>query len=990
MLSPAQLVFWPTGERRDEHAAYAVRLHGPLDADRLRLALDALVDRHEPLRTTYTTNGTEPHTAVLPAVPMPFAVVDLPASPDPAGALDRLLATHIHRPFDVAGAPPIRSVLVRLAEDDHVLLVTAHRLAVDEPSWDVAAAELSALYRNGTELPPPTSFGEVMAAQHNVLATDRDRHEKYWRDQLDAVPVLDLPTDRPRPAHPTGRLGSVSFTVTAAGMAAVADAHAVPIFTPVFAAFATLLTRYSRQSDVVIGAVPPTSEPVLGPCALPVPLRVNLDGDPSFNDAVDRVAGTVADAHRDIPVELLLDDPVYQAGLTVTDRSLALGGVRAEELHVADRSTLDVSLELSHVDHRLVGELRYSTDLFDHHTVEQMATHLRNLVSAAGDAPTTRLSELAMLDPAEREQLTTGWNHTEASVPEPFCVPDMFERRVVESPGACAVIAPDETLTYAQLDTRANRLAHRLRELGVTTEVAVCVMTGRSAGALVAFLGVLKAGGTYVPTDPTYPAERIAYVVRHAHPAVVVTQRDLADRLPADTPTLLLDDELPDAPAPSRPSDPDALAYVIYTSGSTGQPKGVEVAHRGVANLAAAQCRMFELTPHDRVALFASFGFDASVWEISMALLNGATAYVVDTADRTPAQLAAEMRDNGVTVATVPPAFLAALSGDELPGVRLLVAAGEQCPAALVRAWGTGRTFVNAYGPTETTVCATAEICDPASGYAPPIGRPLQNIRVHVADESMGPVPLGASGELHIAGVALARGYRGSPRMTAAAFVPDPYGPPGTRRYRSGDLARHRQDGRVHYVGRVDNQLKIRGYRVEPGEVEAALVRYPQVRDAVVVPTDAMDGLVGYLVLAPGARSSSGLRRELRLFLEGIVPGYMIPQSFVTVDAFPLTTNGKIDRAALPEPGADQADEDTAAPYEGIEEEIAGIWAKHLGLDTVGREDHFLEIGGHSLVAAQVLADVQESFTVQLAIRALFENPVLSEFAAVVASAPSA
>ncbi|MEV4379700.1 amino acid adenylation domain-containing protein [Streptosporangium sp. NPDC049644] len=1083
-MSPIQQSEWRSyraksaGDHTDQ-VTLAARLRGPLDEKALNAALEDVLEAREDLRPAPPGGpvpATEPATVPV-AVPRPVEL----GRHEPGRreeSLARLVSEQANRGLDLEAGPPLRITLARLADDDHALVLTAHRLVADERVLTGLAGEISRAYESAIGSPaardgvspnghtsggvsagghgsPGASSGGRAAGGASPAAGSNGRAAPsteagdaadlaYWRDRLDGTPpALDLPADRGRPAVPglTGArvtfgvppetaaraealareaglgdravTGAVTGAVTQAaramalsrwsGQAEAAtprtDTRAVTL-----AAWAVALCRWSGQDEVVVGV------PVPGDGRAPVfPIRIGCAGDPSFATVVARVRDALdgAAAHGSYPAhrlaeELRLDTssgvrPLYQAEFDQAApawSALRLPGVRTSEL-VADRFPLASDLALVLVPGSLEGELRYALDLFDAPGARTRAEQYVTLLTDAVSDPARPISRLSLLDTEQLRLVVAEWNRTESPFDEGASIGALFEARAAAAPDALAVLCGERRLTYRELDERANRVAHRLIRDGIRPGQVVGSMTGRSAEALVAFLGTVKSGGVYLPLDPALPPDRLGHILDDSGTGLVLTVAEHAGRVRGgrvrtvelDTRWSAIEAEEP-ATGPGVTPAPDAVAYLIYTSGSTGHPKGVEVPHRGVSNLASALSREFSLTPDDRVALFASLSFDASIWEITMALLNGSALCVLDPSGMTPQETAKVISDQGVTAATFPPTFLSTLRGDELGTVRLMVVAGEQCPTGLVRTWGPGRRFVNAYGPTETTVCATMGACDPAAAYTPPIGRPLANFRTYVMDRWLNPLPAGVPGELYVGGAGLAHGYRGRPGMTARSFMPDPYGPPGARLYRTGDLARYLPDGRLQYVGRVDAQVKIRGFRVEPAEIEAAITRYPGVREAAVVVRD--DRLVAYVVLDDASRiiaDRSGLTGELHRFLQGSLPAYMLPASYLTLDAMPLTSSGKVDRQALPEPGQGGTDgdgggeDDFDAPRTPTEQTIAGIWAEVLKLRRVAREDDFLEIGGHSLVAAQVITRVRETFTVNVPIRVLFENPVLADFA---------
>ncbi|GAA4198912.1 hypothetical protein GCM10022252_50030 [Streptosporangium oxazolinicum] len=1047
-LSPIQESGWrsyrakPAGDHTDQ-ITLAARLRGPVDEKALTAALERVLEAREDLRPASPGgSGAEPRPVTVPD-PVELGRHDASRREE---ALARLVSEQANRGLDLETGPPVRIALARMADDDHALVVTAHRLVADERVLAGLAEEISRAYEDASGTPRATASPNASPNGHHSPAASSNGHAAngtggeaadlaYWRDRLDGTPpALDLPADRGRPAVPGFAGARVTFTVppetaalvetvareagtgTAAQAARTAQTMALSRWsgqaeaTPetgtdtravTLAAWAIALCRWSGQDEVVVGV------PVPGDGRAPAfPIRIGCEDDPSFATVVARVRDALdgAAAHGSYPAHRLAEElgldassgvqPLYQAEfdqVTPAWDALRLPGVRTSEL-VAGRFPLASDLALVLVPGSLDGELRYGLDLFDAPGARTRAEQYVTLLSEAVRDPGRPVSSLSLLDAEQLRLVVEEWNRTEAPFDEEAGVGALFEARAAAAPDALAVLAGERRLTYGELDERANRVAHRLVREGVRPGHVVGSMTGRSAEALVAFLGIVKSGGVYLPLDPALPPDRLGYILDDSGTRLVLTVAEHSGRVRDDrVRTIELDagwraiEAEEPGTSPGVTPAPDAPAYLIYTSGSTGRPKGVEVPHRGVGNLASALSREFSLTPDDRVALFASLSFDASIWEITMALLNGSALCVLDPSAMTPQETAKAISDQGVTAATFPPTFLSTLRGDELGTVRLMVVAGEQCPTGLVRTWGPGRTFVNAYGPTETTVCATMGTCDPAAAYAPPIGRPLANFRTYVMDRWLNPLPAGVPGELYVGGTGLAHGYRGKPALTAQSFMPDPYGPPGARLYRTGDLVRYLPDGRLQYVGRVDHQVKIRGFRVELAEIEAAITRYPGVREAVVSVRD--DRLVAYVVLDDASRiiaDRSGLTGELHRFLQGSLPAYMLPSSYVTLDAMPLTSSGKVDRQALPEPGLDggeDGDDDFDAPQTPTEQTIAAIWAEVLKLRRIAREDDFLEIGGHSLVAAQVITHVRERFAVNVPIRVLFENPVLADFA---------
>jgi amino acid adenylation domain-containing protein len=730
-------------------------------------------------------------------------------------------------------------------------------------------------------------------------------------------------------------------------------------------------------------------------------LRTDLAGDPAFGELLGRVRETTlaAHAHQDLPVEKLVEElqperdlgsnPLFQVLFSFHDApvpDLRFAGIEAEILERHNGSAkFDLNVVVKPRAEQRVGRLpgapdekltlvfEYSADLFDRATMERMVGHYRTLLSGALEGG--RLSELPLLTPEERGQLLA-WNETAAPFDLGRPVHELFAEQARRTPDALAV----GSLTYAQLDREAGRLARRLLALGVQPEARVALLLDRSPELVVAALGTLKAGAAYLPLDPAYPPERLRYMLEDAQVSAVLTEP--WREVPNVAPVLSLGtEEAPDLPLPDV--DPRNLAYVIYTSGSTGRPKGVELTHEGLANLASWHRVVYGLTPADRATLLAGTAFDASVWEIWPYLLSGASLHPVDEEVRgTPAPLLRWLAEKKITLSFLPTPLAEACLAEEMPeglALRALLTGGDK----LHRAPRPGLPFrlVNHYGPTENTVVATAGEAEPGRDGAPPIGRPIANVRIHLVDRWLNPVPVGVPGELLIGGTGLARGYHGRPDLTAERFVPDPFAmEPGGRLYRTGDLARILPGGEIEFQGRIDHQVKLRGFRVELQEIEAVLAEHPAVREAaVVLRPEAL--LAAYVVPRNGDVPDAV---ELRAWLARKLPDYMLPQAFVPLAALPLTPNGKVDSKALPEPDKEAEQEELIPPRTPVEELVAEIWADFIGSHSLGVGSHFFKMGGHSLLAAQMLSRLRDEIAVELPLRSLFEAPTLGEFAAVI------
>ncbi len=870
--------------------AVAFRLEGALDVDALRRSVGTIVARHENLRTTFeaTDRGLVQIVAAPTDVPLPVEdLTDLPAEEGDSEATRRA-TTEARRPFDLEGGPLVRAALIRLSSKEHLLTVTAHHIATDGWSLDVFTRELSAIYRaiaagKPSPLPDlPIQYADYAVWQRGRLGGSAlDTEVAYWRRKLDRVATLRLPTDRPRPEAPTYRGAFEEVAIPAdlvERVTALARAERATPFMALLAAFQVLLSRHSGQDDVAVGtAVAGRSrtetEPLVGLFVNTLVMRTDLANDPSFRELLGRVRETALEAfaHQELPFDRLVEAlgperslsqhaPLFRVAFALQGapaESVELPGiaVRAVDVDIgAER--FDLSLFLGPVEGALVARLHYSTDLFDAATIRAMLAQFRALLDAATEAPDERVAELRLTTAAERRALGARWSAAPEREPSDDTVLELVARRAALAPDAVAIRHDALELTYGEVEARADRVARLLGRAGVAPGALVGLFVDRGPDVVVGILGIWKAGGAYVPLDPAYPSDRLRFMVQDSGIGVVVTRDRLVGRLPTKTVAAISLDEDHDEsneppPSPEHVAGPADLAYVIYTSGSTGEPKGVLVEHRGLLDVVRAQAVLFEPGPRDRVLQFASSSFDASIFEILMALASGATLVTAERDALLPgAPLAELLAREAITLATLPPSALAATVPDALPSLRAVMAAGEACSTEIVARWGEGRRFWNLYGPTEPTIWATAALCEP--GESPPIGRPIPNTQVYVLDGRREPVPPGVVGEVYVGGAGVARGYLNRPELTARSFVPDPFANgPGRRLYRTGDLVRHRSDGQLEFVGRIDEQLKIRGFRIEPGEVESVLRSQPGVRTAAVVARASVTGeprLVAYVV----------------------------------------------------------------------------------------------------------------------------------------------
>ncbi|HET6232844.1 MAG TPA: amino acid adenylation domain-containing protein [Longimicrobiaceae bacterium] len=1022
-LSFAQQRLWLVDRLQPGGSAYnmgvSLRLSGPLDVPALERALDEIVRRHETLRTTFADADGSPVQVIAPHAPRGLPVVDLSASPEAESEVRRLSAEEARAPFDLNAGPLFRTLLLRSSSTEHVLVLTMHHVVSDGWSMGVLLGELSALYPafeagQPSPLPElPLQYADHAVRQREQLAgAALERQAAYWKEALSGAPaMLELPADRPRPPVQSMRGAAYAFPLPAAAgarLAALAREEEATPFMALLAAWQLLLSMESGQDDVVVGTpiasrTRPELEGMIGFFANTLALRARIDARESFRALLLRVREATLGAydHQDLPFEKLVEElqperslghsPVFQAVFSLQgatpQAAQPMGGVEMRIERAEPQPKFDLSLTLFEAPGSLTGSLEYASDLFDRATVERIARHLSHLLEQAAAHADAPLAHLGLVPGDERALLLGGWNGTVSGDADPRPVHLVIAEQAARTPDGVALAFGDEETTYAEMDAQANRLANHLRRMGVGADVPVAISLERSAERIVAMLAVLKAGGAFLPVDPAYPAERRAYMLADSGAPVLLTHSALAADLPDHAARVVLIDAAAgeiaaeSGQAPSVDAHPESLAYVIYTSGSTGRPKGVMVPHGGAANMARALADGFRVTADSRVLQFASFSFDAAVEEVLTALVTGATLVLAPQDEMMPgAPLAKLLRDRRVTNATLPPSALAAMEETDCPHLRSLTSAGEALTAEQAGRWFAGRHFVNAYGPTEATVCATMSD-DEDGSRKPTIGRPVPNARVYVLGGGTTLRPIGVPGEICVGGVGVARGYLRRPGLTAEKFVPDPFAADGTRLYRTGDRGRWLADGRLEYLGRMDEQVKVRGFRIEPGEIEDALLRLPGVASAAVVAREDVPGdvrLVAYVVHRAGAELPSA--GEMRDALRREMPEHMVPALYVTVDSIPLTPNGKVDRRALPAP--ERPADTYVAPSTPTEEALASLWAELLRAERVGSGDNFFDLGGHSLTATQMISRLRGPFGVELPLRALFEAPTLAGLAA--------
>ncbi|HEX2079519.1 MAG TPA: amino acid adenylation domain-containing protein, partial [Longimicrobium sp.] len=1043
---------------------FPLRLRGALHVPSLERAIGEIVRRHQSLRTRFPAVEGEPVQRIEPAGEFGLPVDDLTTltiNVEREEETARRVAEWAATPFDLERGPLFRARLLRLADDDHVLLGAMHHIVSDGWSMGVFWRELVTLYhafRAGEPSPLPElpiQYADFAVWQRRWLSGERlERQVAWWREHLAGAPaLLELPTDRPRPAVQSYRGAIYRFTIpadVAEPVRALAQREGATPFMAFLAAFNLLLSRWSGQDDVVVGTpvagrTRRETEGLIGFFVNTLAVRTDLSGDPAFVELLGRVraAALGAFAHQDVPFERLVEElqpersfshgPIYQAMLILqnTPDGPAEGfgeGLRLEEAPGGDGAAAKVDLTLNLidlVDGSLAGVVEYAVDLFDVSTMERMGRQFESLLRAAAHQPDAPVSSLGMMTDAERAAILAFGAGEAVEYADPP-VHHAFAEQAARTPDAAALVFGGRTMTYAELDRRANGLAHRLRGLGVGPEMRVGLHLERSPEMVVAILGVLKAGGAYLPLDPAYPAERLSYMLEDSGAAVLLTQEKLRGALPVPTgvEVLTLDGDAADIAAPPETPSipcslfpvPSQLAYVLYTSGSTGRPKGVAVEHAPLAAYLGWATRTY---PGRSSAVHSSLSFDLTVTSLFVPLLTGGTVDLVEETDAVEMLGRRLQREEPYGMLKLTPTHLRVL-GEQLRegaggGAECLVVGGEALLGEQLEWWRARfpeTVLVNEYGPTETVVgcCIDVRRLGEAGAGRIPIGRAAPNVVLYVLDARMQPVPAGIPGELYIGGAQVARGYLGRPALTAARFVPDPFsGAAGARLYRTGDRVRwtevrecesarvrkwggdddscqdapthaltHSRTHALDFLGRLDEQVKVRGFRIEPGEIEGALRRHPSIRDCAVVVRQDVPGDARLAAYVVGGVDADALRVHLR----GTLPEYMVPAAFVALDALPLTPNGKLDRRGLPVPEYASAEERWVAPRTPVEEVLAGIWAEVLRVERVGATDAFFDLGGHSLLATRLCSAVRERLGVEVPVRAVFEHPVLESFAA--------
>lgn len=1054
-LSRGQQALWFLYRLAPESTAYNIygtlRVRGPLDLDAVQSAMQTLVDRHAALRTTFHEEDGRPCQRICATWPLKVRLEDTTDCSEKESL--RRMVEEVRRAFDLESGPLLRVTLFQRPEDEHLLVFAVHHIVADFWSLVACVDEFQQAYeaaRNGrsVELPPlKLQYGDFTRWQAEMLASDEgETHWDYWRGQLAGeLPVLDLPTDRPRPPIQTYDGAVVLHELDpelSERIGQLGGKQGATLHTILLAVYQVLLHRYTGQENILVGT--PTSgrtraefASVVGYFVNPVVIRGDLSGDPPFGAFLGQIQERMYGAldHQDYPFPLLVErlkprrdpsrSPLFET-MFITQRTqimqedrlalfllgdpnarLRMGELTFESLTLEQRSApFDLTLTTSEVGAGFLLSMQYNTDLFDASTVERMLEHYEGLLRGVVSDPDCRVSELPMLSGPERRRLLVEYNDTQQDYPQDVCLPHLVEAQVRRTPDAVAVAFEGRQLTYRELDGRADQLACCLHGLGVGPETLVAVCMERSLEMVVALLGVLKAGGAYVPVDPSYPRHRIRLMLEDAAAPVVLTHRPARDALPELPAKILSLDSDWEAVAGARTDGSlrgpaaDNTAYVIFTSGSTGRPKGVMVSHRAICNHMQWLSRTFPLTESDRLLQKTPFSFDASVWEFYAPLMAGARLVMAKPGGHQDAEyLTRVIAEQGITTLQVVPSVLQVLVETEglakCGSLRRVFCGGEPLPGELCERFFArlDAELYNLYGPTETAVDVTCWRCRPGDeGPMVPIGRPVDNTQIYILDAHLQAVPAGVPGELHVGGSQVSKGYLNRPELTSQRFIPDPYGEqPGSRLYKTGDLARFLPDGAIQFLGRIDHQVKLRGFRIELGEIEAVLGRHPAVRQCVVLVREdrAHDQrLVAYVVLRGGAQAS---REELSAFLRESLPEHMVPSATVFLDGLPLTPGGKVDRRSLPAPDTGRPDMGAGMvpPRNDTESQLTTIWEDVLGVHPVGVTDDFFQLGGHSLLAVRLISRIEQHFDRRLPLSAMYRGHTIERLAEILQSAPA-
>ena len=1029
-LSSAQQRVWFLEQLEPEHSLYNLpiirRFCEPVDPQKIERAINEVIRRHESLRTTFRLEEGVPVQEIKPDLTVNIEVTDLEPVPiemrEEEARRRALAAARI--PFDLQRGPLIAGHLLRLDPANYVLVVTMHQIVSDRWSLGVFAREFGTIYgalyhENSYFLPPlTTTYSDVLVRQDEYLRGDTlERLAAYWTRKLDGVaPLLDLPTDRARPR--LQRFQSRSrvrrYPRSAAGaLYRLAEQQSATPFMTLLALFGVLLHRFSGISDIVVGSPvknreDPEQDHIIGLFANTLVLRSDLSGNPSFREVLGRVRTLTDDAHahRTFPLQNLLEElrprqdlsynPLFQVFFSLDEIDSA--PLNRTGFTTLDKGTseFDISLNITEHDDHLVATFDFGSAIFADETADALADAYGVLIESAGHSPDCPIADLSLVSPGTREVLIDS-SATPGCMPPASTLHALFELQAQATPTLPALHFDDETYSYGAVDANANRLACALRESGLGPEMIVGICMERTPDWVMAVLAVLKAGAAFLPIDPSHPAERIAFMLADADVGMILTHGSLRDRLPPFAGTIWCLErewprigELPSHP-PAIPVSPDGLAYIIYTSGTTGWPKGVLVPHRCVCNTMQTIAGALHLPVGTRVLQFGSLSFDLSIYDLLMAFGCGGALCLASTDALLPGQpLADTLRELRINAVALPPSALNLLPTTDLPDLHVIMSGGEALSAELALCWSSAnRRVINGYGPTEAAIWSTCYECSGDEAAPPPIGRAVSRTQAYVLDRLGEPLPYGFPGELYLGGAGIARGYINHPGLTAERYIPDPFSDePGSRLYRTGDRASLQPDGNIRFLGRIDSQIKLHGYRIELQEIESTLARHPRVAEGAVVIQRSSRGESRLAAFCTVRGDKARIEQELLLHLRRHLPKYMVPEVFTILDRLPVSASGKLDRQKLSVWTASEFDgpEEVAAGTEP-ENRIARIFAEILGVDRVGPSDSFFELGGHSLLAIRAIGRLNETFLVSLSIRDLFENPVVSDLVRAVARA---
>ncbi|MGE5499851.1 MAG: amino acid adenylation domain-containing protein, partial [Syntrophothermus sp.] len=1026
LLSFAQKRLWFLDQLSEVKTSYnipsAFRITGTFSTFAFELALKVVTKRHQVLRTSFHDTGGIPFCNVDAEDRIDLSIIDITGIEDPLPALDNEIAKFASKPFDLTVSPLLRAAVFLVTENETVVLFVMHHIISDGWSQGILIKEISAAYAafatdSNPELPELNiSYSDYAAWQQMYFnSSSYEKSLKYWKDKLRNIPsVLDLPFDRPRPAVMTFNGSSIDAQLPAgllSDLQKLSRENNATLFMTMLAAFQTLLFRYTGQSRIPIGA------PIAGRTHTGLTdligffvnnLVLTSDICPSlkFSDHLQNVRNSTLEAyaHQFMPFEKLVEElhpvrdlshsPLFQVMFVfqnLPENTAASFPLELEPYRTgSNQANFELSIIISELPEGLNIEAEYNTDLFDQRTIKNLLDHYLLILKSITEDPDQKIGYLPVLSREEENTISYEWNNTSCSFEPDITVHRLFERIAGQQPSAPALLfmkdeySPLEELNYHDLNALANALAYCLAGAGLGPERNAGVCLGKSFGMIAGIMGILKTGAAFVPIDPRFPRERIEYITADSGLELLITQRSLEDKFSGLPVNVIYLDELLPALIPVNnnlnfvDTAPENLAYMIYTSGTTGIPKGTMLSHSGLINLSIEQKKHLQIENSSRILQFSSLSFDASVWEIVMALLNGAALCLTASDIQLTGENLGRVIDRmGITAVTLPPSVLATLPAGEYKSLRTLVTAGEAVSPEIVSQWNKGRNFFNAYGPTETTVCASVFHCTDDTTKAPPIGKPLGNFRLYVLDRNLEPVPGGVPGELCIGGIGLARGYLNQPALTAEKFVPDRFSTKkGERIYRSGDLVRFLEDGNVEFLGRIDGQVKIRGFRIETGEIEAVLKRHESVKDAAVIArmNNGMLYLNAYIVVDETKPAAAA---DIKNFLRGILPEFMIPAFIIKLDFMPLNSSGKIDRKALPDPDISRVERSEAfeKPENEVQQKLLDILKELLRIDAISINDSFFDIGGHSLLATQYISRIRQELGIELPLRCLFQYP---------------